>query len=54
MPRQTRPAEGIFAERLDLLLRTIDPKDRGPYTPAETADAINKAAGEKVVSGTYL
>lgn len=54
MPRQTRPPEGIFAERLDLLFRTIHPKDRGPYTPAEAADAINRAAGEKVVSGTYL
>ena len=54
MPRQTRPPEGLFAERLDRLFRTVHPKDRGPYTPAEAADAINHAAGDKVVSGTYL
>jgi transcriptional regulator with XRE-family HTH domain len=54
MPRQTRPPEGLFARRLDHLFRTVHPKDRGPYTPAEAADAINTAAGERVVSGTYL
>jgi transcriptional regulator with XRE-family HTH domain len=54
MPRQTRPPEGHFAERLDHLFRTVHPKDRGPYTPAEVADAINAEAGERVVSGTYL
>ena len=54
MPRQTRPPNGLFAERLDRLFRTVHPKDRGPYTPAEVADAINEAAGGKVVSGTYL
>src|ERR1700722_11289166 len=54
MPRQTRPPEGLFAERLDRLFRTVHPKDRGPYTPAEVAEAINEAAGDKVVSGTYL
>jgi len=54
MPRQTRPPEGLFAQRLDHLFRTVHPKHRGPYTPAEVADAINAAAGERVVSGTYL
>ena len=54
MPRQTRPPEGLLAQRLDHLFRTVHPKDRGPYTPAEVADAINAAAGERVVSGTYL
>ena len=54
MPRQTRPPEGLFAERLDRLFRTVHPKDRGPYTPSEVAGAINEAAGDKVVSGTYL
>jgi hypothetical protein len=54
MPRQTRPPQGLFAERLDRLFRTVDPKDLGPYTPAEVAEAINEAAGERVVSGTYL
>ena len=54
MPRQTRSPEGHFAERLDHLFRTVHPKDRGPYTPADAADAINAEAGEHVVSGTYL
>lgn len=54
MPRQTRPPEGLLAERLDHLFLTVHPKDRGPYTPAEVAEAINKVAGDKVVSGTYL
>jgi transcriptional regulator with XRE-family HTH domain len=54
MPRQTRPPEGHFAVRLDRLFRTVHPKDRGPYTPAEVAEAINAEAGERVVSGTYL
>jgi transcriptional regulator with XRE-family HTH domain len=54
MPRQTRPPEGLLAERLDHLFRTVHPKDRGPFTPAEVAEAINEAADEKVVSGTYL
>jgi len=54
MPRQTRPPEGHFAERLDHLFRTVHPKDRGPYTPADVAEAINAEAGDRVVSGTYL
>jgi hypothetical protein len=54
MLRQTRPPEGLFAQRLDHLFRTVHPKDRGPYTPAEAAEAINEAAGDRVVSGTYL
>ena len=54
MPRQTRPPEGLFAERLDRLFRTVHPKDRGPYTPAEVAEAINVTAGEHVISSTYV
>jgi len=54
LPRQTRPPEGLFAERLDHLFRTVHPKDRGPWTPAEVAEAINAASDERVVSGTYL
>ncbi|MGH7192128.1 MAG: XRE family transcriptional regulator [Candidatus Saccharimonadales bacterium] len=54
MARQTRAPKGVLAQRLDHLFRTDHPKDGGPYTPAEVADAINTAAGERVVSGTYL
>jgi transcriptional regulator with XRE-family HTH domain len=46
--------EGLFAVRLDQLFHTVHPADRGPYTPAEVAAAINEAAGEKVISATYL
>lgn len=49
-----RPRERLIATRLDYLFRTVHPRDRGPYTPAEVADAINKAAEEKVISGTYV
>lgn len=54
MPRRSRPPEGPFAERLDHLFQTLHPKDRGPYTPAEAAEAINSAAGQHVLSATYL
>jgi len=30
MPRQARPPEGLFAQRLDHLFRAVHPKDRGP------------------------
>jgi len=46
--------KALLADRLDHLFRTVHPKDRGPYTPAEVAGAINKAAGEKVISSTYV
>lgn len=49
-----RPRERLFAERLNYLFQTVHPRDRGPYTPAEVADAINRAAEEKVISGTYV
>jgi transcriptional regulator with XRE-family HTH domain len=46
--------KGLFADRLDRLFRTVHPADRGPYIPAEVAAAINEAAGENVISATYL
>jgi transcriptional regulator with XRE-family HTH domain len=54
MPRRTRPPTGLFAERLDHLFQTVHPKDRGPYIPAEVAEAINTAAGHHVLSATYV
>lgn len=45
---------GLFAMRLDQLFRTVHPAGRGSYTPAEVAAAINEAAGENVISSTYL
>ncbi len=48
------PQQRLLADRLDHLFRTVHPKDRGPYTPAEVAEAINKAAGDRVISATYV
>jgi transcriptional regulator with XRE-family HTH domain len=45
---------GRLADRLDRLFRTVHPKDRGPYTPGEVAGAVNQAAGERVISSTYV
>src|ERR1700761_158254 len=46
--------ERQLADRLDHLFRTVHPKDRAPYTPAEVAKAINESAGERVISSTYI
>ena len=45
---------GRLADRLDYLFRTVHPKDRGPYTPADVAEAVNQTAGERVISSTYV
>jgi ESX-1-secreted protein regulator len=54
MAEQPRAPGRLLADRLDHLFRTVHPKDRGPFTPAEVAGAINKAAGERVISSTYI
>jgi transcriptional regulator with XRE-family HTH domain len=54
MTEEPHLARGLLTDRLDHLFRTVHPKDRGPFTPAEVADAINKAAGERVISSTYV
>ena len=46
--------DALLARRLDHLFRTVHPAGRKGYTPADVAAAINKAAGERVTSGTYL
>jgi len=48
------PRKRLIAERPDYLFQTIHPKGRGPYTPAEFADAVNTAAEEKVIGATYV
>jgi hypothetical protein len=60
-PRSNRPPcpgrpspPSACSRSASYLFRTVHPKDRGPYTPAEAAAAINAAAGDRVVSGTYL
>lgn len=46
--------DDLIASRLDHLFRTVHPKDRGPYTPAEVASAVNEAAGENAISAVYI
>lgn len=45
---------GRLADRLDRLFQMVHPKDRGPYRPAEVAEAVNQVAGERVISSTYI
>lgn len=47
------PSAGLIASRLDHLFRTVHPRDRKPYTPAEVAAEIN-ADGGSVISPTYI
>jgi transcriptional regulator with XRE-family HTH domain len=56
MPRKTvKPPQGALAERLDYLFRTAaDPAAGRPYTHRDVADAINRAAGEDIISHTYI
>jgi transcriptional regulator with XRE-family HTH domain len=54
MAGESREPEGLIARRLDHLFRTVHPKDRKPYTHAEVAEAINKAAGGHVIGATYV
>src|ERR1700760_1766472 len=54
VPRASGPPGKPLADRLDHLFRTRHPKDRGPFTPAEVAAAINQAAGRAVISSPYI
>lgn len=45
---------GVFAERIDHLIKTVHPKDRAPYTLQELADLLNDEAGEKLFTKGYL
>lgn len=49
-----RPPRTPLPDRLDHLFQVKHPEDRGPFTPAEVAAAINQAAGERVISSTYI
>src|SRR5579872_3812834 len=43
-----------MAEALDYLFKTVHPKERGPYSYKEAAALINEAAGDDVISHSYL
>jgi transcriptional regulator with XRE-family HTH domain len=44
----------VLAHRLNHLFATVHPAGRGPYTLREVADAINREAGETIISASYL
>jgi transcriptional regulator with XRE-family HTH domain len=46
--------ENVLAQRLNHLFATVHPAARGPYTLREVADAINREAGETIISASYL
>ena len=46
--------ENVLAQRLNHLFATVHPAGRGPYTLREVADAINREAGETIISASYL
>jgi transcriptional regulator with XRE-family HTH domain len=50
----SKAPSGFLAERLEHLIQTVHPKGRKPYTNVEIADAINQAAGDKVISQAYI
>lgn len=54
MSQDTPPAPQTFAERLDHLFKTAHPANRGPYNAKEVAEAINAAAGEEIISHSYV
>ena len=47
-------APNLIAKRLNHLLETVHPARRGPYSLREVADAINEAAGTRLMSAAYL
>lgn len=48
-----RPPVGLIASRMEALFASVRGSDGGPH-PADVAAAINGAAGDHVISATYL
>ena len=48
------PEPGVLATRLEHLFATVHPRNRGPYTNEEVAEAANKEAGRKLLSTTGI
>jgi transcriptional regulator with XRE-family HTH domain len=56
---QTTPEDGAkprgnLARKMDHLFNSVHPKGRGPYSYKEAAALISEAAGEDVISHSYL
>jgi transcriptional regulator with XRE-family HTH domain len=50
----TADAPATLAERIENLFQTVHPGRRKPYSIREVADEINAAAGDQVISHSYL
>lgn len=53
-PENGAGPQGNLARKMDHLMRSVHPKGRGPYSLREAAGLINEAAGEEVISHSYL
>lgn len=48
------PELGVLATRLEHLIATVHPRNRGPYTNEEIAEGVNAKAGWKATSTTGI
>lgn len=53
-PESGAPEPGLLATRLEHLIATVHPRNRGPYTNEEIAEGVNKKAGWKATSTTGI
>lgn len=53
-PDSGAPDPGLLATRLEHLIATVHPGNRGPYTNEEIADGVNKKAGWQATSITGI
>src|SRR5262245_11519515 len=49
-----QPPIRTFADRLNHLFETVHPRDRGPYSDREVADAINAESDGKRIDRSYI
>lgn len=53
-PEDGAPDLGLLATRLEHLIATVHPRNRGPYTNEEIAEGVNKKAGWQATSTTGI
>lgn len=53
-PESAPPMLGVLARRLEHLIATVHPRNRGPYTNEEIAEGVNSKAGWKATSTTGI
>jgi transcriptional regulator with XRE-family HTH domain len=54
MANDSGSRKGLLAAKLDRLFDLVRRDDGTQYTPKDVAEAINEAAGETVISSTYV